>query len=69
VIRKHVLARRQKLRELAEQDAANRCRHCKTVLERVRVQMGEPFCSTDCEDDHLAFLARWEAAKAKVAAR
>ncbi len=61
-----ITARRERLRELAEQEAAARCRQCKTPLERVRRDMAIPFCSSECEDDHLAFLVRWDAAKARV---
>lgn len=65
-MRKHVASRRQKLRDLAEREYANRCAHCKTALSAVRIQMGERFCSTDCSDDHAAFEERWAAAKARV---
>lgn len=64
--RKLLKTRRERNLELGAQDSASCCQHCKNVLESVRIAMGERFCSTECEDDHLAFLARWEAARAKV---
>lgn len=64
--KKTLALRRQKLHALAIEDAHSRCRQCKLPLERVRLEMGQPFCSVDCEDDHLAFLARWEAAKVRA---
>ncbi len=65
-MRKAVQARRQKLREIAERDFASRCQYCHVALDSIRLQMGEKFCSTECEDDDAAFQARWAAAKARV---
>lgn len=63
--KRRVQARRDRLRELGKQDRVSRCAYCKTPLSRVRIQMGEPFCSTECGEDDAAFQERWAVAKAK----
>ena len=65
-MRKHVQARRDRLREIAEREFAARCQHCKVKLEAVRIQMGERFCSEDCRESDATFQARWAAARARV---
>ncbi len=52
VSRKAVATRRQRNRELAERDAANRCGFCRRALPRLGVKMRwhDPklYCSDDC---------------------
>lgn len=58
--------RRQREYALAEAEYHLRCRHCKTVIDRIRLQMGDRFCSTECDEAETAFQERWAAAKARV---
>lgn len=65
-VKQRIAKRRAINKRLGEQDAAHRCAHCKTVLDRTRVAMGWRFCSTECEEAYVAFHERWTAAKARV---
>lgn len=64
--KKHIQARRDRNRALADLDVQHRCAHCKTVLNAVRLQMGERFCSMECAEDFAAFSERWAEARARV---
>jgi len=53
-LRKHVKARREKLRKLAEADAANRCAFCRRAKPQLEAEgwhsqlISGTFCTFDC---------------------
>lgn len=64
--KKHVTARRERLRQIAASEWAARCQHCHLPLSAVRLQMGQRFCDDTCEETELAFLAHLAGARQVV---
>ncbi len=57
--KKHILERRERLRKIAEQDAANRCRFCRRALsdgfwEFIAADgQSLKYCAESCRADHV----------------
>lgn len=67
-MKKHIAARQDRNRELAEHDAANRCASCRQALPKLGVLiMLTPgrstlrYCNETCQQDHIDALQTREA--------
>lgn len=51
-MRKHVKERQERLKKIAKQDAANRCRFCRRALPKHPWTLGDAlYCNIDCYRD------------------
>jgi hypothetical protein len=61
MLKKHIQARRERTRELAEREAVARCAYgnCRLPLPKMFIEAGMRFCDHQCQDAEWA----WQAAK------
>lgn len=57
-MKKHIKARREKLRQMSEREAQARCTHCKKPLTKMDIFGGLRFCSFDCRDAALDYIEK-----------